>query len=284
MKLTKITTAAATLAFAALLGTSARAVSVGSSGDLIIGFDQSGATENYEVDLGSASQFLNPLAATQTFDLSDADLDAYFGDNWATVTTNAGPPATNAVQWGLIGANTTGGNQTLGLSTVPKNTLFISQNTWATVPIEKSTSLQGTPEGDVNHLYNGNANVSSSAGSTVALPAHIVAAGNANGFDVYAATGTNFGGTSGYTKSELDFNSNDTLAAADALTLDLYELVPTDAASPQGTQLLGTFSLVDSGTAGVLTFTAAPEPSTYLLMAIGGLVVVWRLRRNASAA
>jgi len=277
MKLTKITTAASALAFAAFLGTAAHAQT---AGDVIISLQQVSTANDYEVDLGPASQFLNPTASTESIDLSELDLNAAFGNNWGTAT------GSNAVQWGLAGANTSNSaNLTLGSSTLAPNTLLISWNPWAAAPIEKGSSTQKTAAGYINQLYNDVSTFGTpTTGSTVANPAVLTAESDPDSFAYDVASHTNFNLGAGE-NGPLDYNSDTTIPAADGLTLDLYELTPTNAplsaGGPKATTLLGTFTL---STGGVLTFTEAPEPSTYLMMGIGGLVLLWRLRRNAFIA
>jgi hypothetical protein len=288
MKRTHITTTVAALAFAALFGTSAHA---DSSDDLVVSFQVAGGSDkdnNYEVDLGSISQFLNPTQTTQNFTLSQTDLNSYFGSTWATdVTAPAAPPnpATFAVQWGLIGANT--GTSTLsytntnGTSKVPKGTLFLSSNTFATAPTERTFGQEATTLSDIGFLY-GDTNGGPAATGSPAGPSIITSTGNDSDGFANEVNNSNFnlGGSVGL----LDNTPDDTFLAADTATLDLYEVTPT-VTSPvtleKPTTLLGSFVL---SAAGVLTFTVAPapEPSTYLMMGIGGLVVVWRLRRSAS--
>jgi hypothetical protein len=275
MKLTKTSSAAAALAFAALMGASAHAQN---AGDLIIGFEQTGNDNVYEVDLGSASQFLSPSSSTFSFTLSNGDLDTYFGNNWATVTTAA---TTNAVQWGIIGANTTTGNLTLGSSTLPKNTVLVSWNTWDAAPAEKTTNGEATTVQDINNLYSDVANGGTpTAGSTTALPAIVTSTSDGNSFAAsIAASNFNFG--AGFTKSPLDNDAAGDFPAADTQALDLYELTPTNATLTQPTTLLGSFTLSDQGNQAVLTYqaAAAPEPATYLLMGLSALAtIVLRLR------
>src|ERR1700761_5893845 len=106
MKRTNITTAALALALSAVLGTSAHAVTYSnySTGDLIIGFEESGVNTNYEVDLGSVSQILTAApGSTLTFNLSASDLNNVFGSGVWNDNNTADAPL---VQWGIIG----GGN------------------------------------------------------------------------------------------------------------------------------------------------------------------------------
>src|SRR5579871_151987 len=137
MKFNKITSSAAALAFAALVGTTAQATPpLPANGDLVIGFEEFGSNASsnvYEVDLGSASLFLTPGQTTQTFNLSDADLDNLFGNNYA---------GNSALQFGIVGSNASGGDTTLNGDTVAQNELFVSWNTFATAP--KALSTGGT--------------------------------------------------------------------------------------------------------------------------------------------
>jgi len=264
------------LAFTAILGTSsARAQN---AGDLLIGFEEqgNGASSNvYEVDLGSASQFLSPSAPTQTFDLSTGDLSNYFGSSWASSTL---------LQYGVIGGTQTTGNLVLGSNTLAANTLFTSWNTFALAPTEKTSNTQKTSQNDINALYNDFGNTANpTTGSTVSLPAVITDATDPDGFAAENKTNANFNFGAGFSTSDLDYNSDGSTAAVPAATLDLYEVTPTNASTgAKPTDLLGTFSL---GSNGNLTFTAAaaPEPSSWALIGIGALALFWNLRRRNQA-
>ena len=172
MKPIKLTYTVAALAFTVILGaSSARAVTPGSPGDLILGFEEPGAggsSNVYEVDLGAASQFLNAApSSTITFDLSTSDLSNAtngFGSSWASSTL---------LQYGVIGGTQSiGGDITVGGDTLAENTLFTTVNTWAAVPTEKTTAQQATAQSYISAVYNDVANVGTpSAGSTSSLPA-----------------------------------------------------------------------------------------------------------------
>jgi hypothetical protein len=120
----------------------------------------------------------------------------------------------------------------------------------------------------------------------VSLPAVITDATDPDGFAYLNKNGANFNLGAGFSTSDLDYNSDGSTSAADAAVLDLYEVTPTNAdTGAKPTDLLGTFSLASSGD---LTFTAeaVPEPSSWVLIGLGSLALVWNLRRrnqNSSA-
>jgi len=286
MKLTRISSAALALAITAILGTSAHAAPpTYNPGDVIIGFQQTNSSNDYEVDLGSASRFLG-ATSNLTFNLSVTDLNSTFTSNWASNS------ATNLVQWGVIGASNkaVSGDLVLGSWTLPANTLFytkgeLTPGTLTTAPAEKSSSLQGNINNNIA-IFDGQFAAPTSAqtaGSTASLQAIDLAAGSSGSFDKENAT-SNFGIASGNAGSILQ----NSLSAFDGPTnsvLDLYELTPTNADVTKPTTLLGEFSLSSGG---VLTFDAAnvaavPEPSTYALMGVGALLLVWRLRRKTAS-
>ncbi|HEY0256761.1 MAG TPA: PEP-CTERM sorting domain-containing protein [Candidatus Methylacidiphilales bacterium] len=273
MKLIKLTSAVAALTFTVILATSSARAQT--AGDLIIGFEEpgSGGSANvYEVDLGAATLFLNPSSQTQTFALSTADLSNYFGSSWAS---------SSLLQFGIIGGTQTSGDLTLGGTTLAKNTLFTSWNTWAAAPAERVSTTQQTTQLDINALYNDVANVAApTAGSTVALPAVITDSTDAGGIAYQNAHKSNFNFGTGAAKSNLDSNSDGSISAVDNAILDLYELTPTDAdTGAKPTTLLGTLNLNSNGNL-VFTAAAVPEPSSWSMIGLGALTLVWSLRRR----
>jgi hypothetical protein len=277
MKPNKITSAVVALAIAAALGTSARAQAIYNPGDLIIGFQQSGAGNSYEVDLGSVTQFINPTQPTETFDLSVSDLSAAF-TNW-----NSDSQGATSVQWGVIGGSNKNLNGDLSLSggvTLPADTLFYTIP-GATAPTEKSHSTQETYLTNIAVLdgqFNGAA---TTAGSTSGLNAVDIASSTQGSFAYENGTKDNFGLGGAVNTAVLTSTSTGPIGPV----LDLYELTPTNADVTKATALLGDFTLSSGG---VLTFAAnvpatVPEPSSYALMGLGAAFLLWRLRRKASS-
>jgi hypothetical protein len=185
------------------------------------------------------------------------------------------------LQYGVIGGTQSiGGDITVGGDTLAENTLFTTVNTWAAVPTEKTTAQQATAQSYISAVYNDVANVGTpSAGSTSSLPAVYTSASDSGSY-AKEVTKNNFNFGTGNAKSSLDFNSDGSTPVVDTALLDLYEVTPTNAdTGSKPTDLLGTFGLASNGD---LTFTAeaVPEPSTWSLIGLGGLVMIWNLRRR----
>jgi hypothetical protein len=271
MKPNKLTYAALALAITAILGTSAHAQATYNAGDLIIGFQQSGAGNSYEVDLGSVTQFINPSSSTLTFDLSVSDLSSDF-TSW-----NSDSQGATSVQWGVIGGSNKSANGDLSLSggvTLPADTLFYTIP-GSTAPTEKSSASQQTYLNNIAVLDSQFNGVTTTAGSTSNLQAVNIASSATGSFAYENGTKDNFGLGGAINTAILTSTSTGPISNA----LNLYELTPTNADVTQPTTLLGSFTL---GSDGSLTFDAAavPEPSTYALMGLSTAFLIWRLRRK----
>ena len=257
MKLNKLTTALVALASAAVLSTSAQAAgSVNASytsGDLLVGFELSGAANNYVVDLGSASQ----LTSNQSFQLSTADLVADFGSGWANSNSNV---VTNPdLQWGLI-ANDQG-----KLAQGNANTIWFTSTS--------STALNGFSASALHGISNSIQNLDTGSGgflgtTTTSDTTNAInqSAAAANSWTSFAPGSTGFG----LGISVEQANNVGPTAAVE----DVFEYVPGTSQA----NLLGTLSLSSGG---VLTFTAVPEPSTYAL-GITAVVLFLVLKRRKS--
>jgi len=249
------------LAAISFVSTSASAQNINSVGttDLILGFEVTdgqgtGASNILEVDLGAASQFTttaNDLAFSQ---VTNADLKAAFGSNWASLTD---------LSWGVAGQ--TSGSYTMDvtdtltpqtLSSTPAKTVYAQIGYFA----NQSTLLPTvTPESD-----------------TKAAAQLTAGTGAFNAYNI--GESTDFGYLTH--KSTIYNNQNNTV---DALgNLNLWSV-----ASGSKTEL-GTFTLSDTN--GVESFVyngvtpaATPEPSTYALMLGGLLLLVVLKRRNLMA-
>jgi len=267
------------LVLAAVLGTSAQAQSVSyTEGDLLIGFDQTGAADNYVVDLGPVSQFINATGSL-TFDLSTSDLaNTFGGSSWSSNSQ------TNLVQWGVIGAGDRTSNITVGSDTIQKNTLFytmgeLNPGTQSTPPTEGTNSAQNSINGNITpNFANGTGGFNGTTptvGSTLSLQAINQTSGATNSWSYELTSKADFG-----IGSNIQQPLTGSATGPTDSVLDLYELTPTNASTPAPTALLGTLSLASSG---VLTFNtgAVPEPSSYALVGVGAMFLFWRLRRKA---
>lgn len=261
MKLYQLTPALVALAAAAVLTTSAHAQNANyTSGDLILGFEETGAANDYVVDLGPASQ----LTSDQSFQLSTTDLAADFGTNWAA--SNANVITNPDLQWGLVAND----NQKVVQSNA--NTIWFTQA--EQVPGTPNTPLSGDSAATLHSISNTiqNLETASSGGFLGTTPTSDTtnainqSAAAANSWSSFAPGVTGFG--IGFAVEQPN-NVGPTEAVE-----DLFEYIP---GTPQAT-LLGTLSLSDTG---LLTFDAAPEPASYALGLTAVLLFLVLKRRKA---
>ena len=255
MKKTSILTAIITLALAGF----AKAQSItANQADLIISFrvsdqvDLSGGisgngTENLEIDLGPAANF---LSNNYTFNLGP-DLVALFGSSWNTAST---------LYWSVAASQGTTSSNILW-ATSPGNQATFSR---------QSGSLQNTTRGYIDGVRGG---LNGSTSTGLGLNAAIIAASQSTSYTTEVTKGS----TSyyGYTKFNSGIESG--VSNTGAVTADLY-YIPSG--SGAGTDW-GTFSLATNGS---LTYAAVvPEPSTYTSLGVGAaFVLLARPRRRKS--
>jgi hypothetical protein len=277
MKRTKITSALVALAIAAVLSTSAQAVSTTyNEGDLLIGFEQQNGSggvtaNNYVVDLGAVSSFIG-ATSNLTFNLNTTDLVSAFGSAWASNTGNQ-------VQWGVIGGSDLSTSITVGSYTLKKNTLFLTQGeitpgTQSPKPATGSNSTQGNINGNIQQFALDFAGVSESSANAAIVPSNDAIGWSASSPGNGAAFGSSFaieqpasGSNTGPTNS----------------VLDLYQLNNTTNTSGSTAIYLGDFTLSSGG---VLTFVGAqavPEPSAYAMGVIAAALFFVLRRRKAIA-
>jgi len=245
----------------ALLAQSGQAATLSAPmGDLLLGFTDSTNSEDYVIDLGAASTF---IGATGTLSLGNigADLTAVFGSSWATDST---------LNWSLAG--TTG---TSAVGSIAAKTIFVSQA--ETTPGTPNTSFKnfasaqtGTPISEIEAAqgYGSGGGYNGQTGN----------AANAAGL-IQTTSGTNswltdLGGTTG---SSAGFKTAHNIVGnfangASGTVLDIDELAPTGA-SGTGTDL-GSLHIDGSGNVTFVSPTAAPEPSTYALIGLSGLLLL----------
>jgi len=237
------------------------------SEDLILGFQapagDTGSATNLEVDLGAASNFTSSTATEVLSQLNVNDLVATYGSNW-----------TSDVTWSVAGITSVAGdanNPSFDLT----STTSIKEN--------NASGLQGA-YGAIENLAGG----SSAAGS---LKGQTSTANSAFAATIGTSSTPASGLSESYTSEEAGngYTYAGNAEATGASTDELYSLFPSSevgtgrgASFPAATDL-GTFSL---STSGVLSFTgadpiAAPEPSTYAMMAgaMGLLFLAMRRRR-----
>jgi len=244
-------------------------------GDLLLGFrvassgSDPGLTINLEVDLGSASLFYNATPGS-TFTLTGltlADLVGVYGSSWNTRTD---------LSWGVVG--TTYANSDSHSS---EDTLWLTKA--RSNPAVKTTAYnrlsdfsQQGPAGKIATMFQaGSAGTffGATATSNSARAAQIDATA-VGSWTIQENPGSS---TFGFNTGGLLDNTTNISSGSFAIS-DLYELQPGSGA---GTYL-GSFSLSNSG---VLSFTAAPEPSS-IALALGsaGLLALRRRRRGTGIA
>ena len=256
-----------------------------SSGDILLGFEEPGNGNDYIVDLGPASYFITLSQTPGTTDITtaaysgaglgniDADLlstsgSGGFGASWYANSNTAG----SNVQWGVFG-DTKGFGGNFGL---PGNTLFetVAEQTpggGSTAPAESSPSSQGSIASEFNSFASGFNNADATTNSTHATFQLTTGLTSWTANDPSLAA---FGGPIGIEQPQSGSNIGPTNSQ-----LDLYELIPTgDAGSTGKGGELGDFTLTSTGQ---LEFTSAavPEPSTYAMVGLGAILLVF-FRRN----
>ncbi|MCE0483752.1 MAG: PEP-CTERM sorting domain-containing protein [Methylacidiphilales bacterium] len=240
------------LAGSALLATTASAQLTYNDGDLLLDFratSGTGASTNFEVDLGAADQaqfasgtvYVPSLLTTAQAN----ELSSLFSGNSANVV------------WSVGGSNvgTLGGNYTNG------STLFITQGTSAPTPVLKSNVAVFGQAAQANV----GSGASGFTATTVDSNSVTISQSDSNSYDsqLTATVGQYF-----------SVPINNPEAAYNGGSLTLYAIQPDAAVDGANatTYKLATF-----------TFSAVPEPSTYVLM-LGGLLALVVLKRRSTGS
>jgi len=267
MKMNKLISTAAVLALIGLASVGTASAQSFSQGDLILSFRLNNVTsggQNLEVDLGSAVSF-NFAANNASIANLSADLNTVYGASWATNS--------NLVYSVVAGTGSISGNQR------QSNNIFISSPGNA-LPIDASTPAGGTTnEGVLNNLYT----VSGATALTVGYEI------STNSSSSYTDVLTNYDaaqGGSAYT-TDYDYGLGSGFGGTESAlgsSSDLYEQAPISGhgstSLPASSTDLGTFEV---GTNGVVSFSApvaVPEPASYVLGGIAG-VLFFILRRRS---
>lgn len=265
------------------------------AGDIFLGFRQGSASNTLAVNLGLLSKFLTPaLGGTATagssFNLQfgvipntstpvtnlNADLTAVFGSSWASNSSNG-----TSVRWSVSGLTNNDFDNT-PINGYNARTILVTKA--RTNPAAQSAVLgsviQDNFAGEFDSFANSNiaggfVGQNSTANSSVAF---IGAKSDANNYDTRLGSSGSFGLGANRRIEQLASGANQGPTNS---VLDFY-LAPT-AGSTLATSntYLGNFSL---NSAGELTFNVVPEPSTWALLALSGLVFTILLRRRAFAA
>jgi len=264
MKMNKLITTAAVLAFATVALAGAAKAQSFQNGDLLLDFrvtdgTGTGATKDLEIDLGAPSQFSFTTTHTVS-NLLVADLTSTYGANWAT---------RGDLAWSVVSANAAG-DMYLTFSPSVENS------------INSSNPAGGaTNGGAITGIYSESNGVAATGNG-----AFVVTTSSGDGSS-YTDTLTNVNHDHGPTTYSTDYGfapfSTEALTSSSGSVLDIYEQTPSARGGVLATSTnLGDFSI--SG-AGVLSFTpdsaeVVPEPSTYALLGLGALALVLMRRRT----
>jgi PEP-CTERM motif len=216
--------------------------------DALLGFratSGTGATLDGIIDLGSVTQF------NHTFTLSLGNIGAYMSANWGSdwytrsdASGQAFPANATAIQWAVVATDTS------------------SKTLWST----RDPGLQPTP-------WDRNAN--QGAGTTdiasVGARYHLetIAAGTNNAV-VQTASNANSWASFQPPPPGSASNSFETWTPTDEANTST--VVPFDQIA-QGTGAATTLGFFSWAADGTVTFTAVPEPSTYAMFALGGVLL-----------
>ncbi len=254
MKLTYFKTSALALASFAFVATSAQAASLTyNDGDLYLGFDETGVSNDVVVDLGQVSQFSITEAKTTVPTgtiVNDLDSGTTFGANWDSVTST--------LLWGAAAANSN------------------TDEVWAT----KAGATPWLESNDQSNAFNSVENIGG-AGSTIdANGAAIQATSGGASWAAYESTANGGTGANSPTGSLQEYFQPGIMTGIGS---KLYLDALVEGTSNPGTEL-GYFTINSGGT---ISFTGAnapvstPEPSTYALMILGGAMMLgWKFRRR----
>lgn len=241
-------------------GPSAKAVLTINTGDLFLGFKGTGDTQDYLIDLGNVAQFSSLDGSTFTVNLGGsigADLTTAFSD-WAN---------RNDVFWGAAGTTYDGVGNLTATIYLTRARSQLTPNTQSVPWTARSNSGQVASVSLIQGLEGfykdqGAATVNSTK-------ATFQTASTSNTFATLTANNSDFlvGGN-----IEGAFSSTNGTANS---VLDLYQIDPTNSVNP-GTKYLGKFTIDN---AGVVQFTAVPEPSTYGLI-VGAGAILFALKRR----
>ncbi|MGC3989934.1 MAG: hypothetical protein QM796_09710 [Chthoniobacteraceae bacterium] len=212
------------------------------------------------VDLGQASQFYNatPGSSFTLPGLTLADLTSLYGANWFSSTSSL-------LNWGVVGAAGTATSDGHARTATVWSTIASGNGTRPAtnkLALNSAITYIQTFQSHIN-------GVTSTSNSSTAYADSSSNTGNYYSEDTFTA-GVSFN----YFNPLVD--NNNTNAVSNVEYSDLWEQQPGAGQTGKGTAtLLGTFALDSNG---VLTFTAAPEPSTVTLAIGAGLTMLARRR------
>lgn len=228
-------------------------------GDLILSFadnttSDNGNTTNYEVDLGNFSQYQTATSTIPIVNIA-SDLNSIYSSS---------NPLTNPnIAFSLLGYT--------DVSTT-NNSLLIGIANPSAPNGAQADSVVGNAEGAVEPIY-----------SPGTAPSNLPTDGTAKGsFIVPTVNGSSYNTAA----PNVGFPTAISLTAAGAPDIYLEQI--THANSTKNTVVggdnvdtTGYFTVTSGGEVEYVVASAAPEPSTYALMALGAGFLVWQLRRKS---
>jgi hypothetical protein len=239
------TLAVASLLFTTLVVDSKAAAVTWNVGEVFIGFESSSLNKNLLIDIGPGTS-----VAAFTGINAAADLATAFGAGWYSVSD---------LNWGAFSVAT------------DKHTLWGTVASGNSALVVKSVGALANPLARFNGMGANYNNDIATQGGTVGVIMNV-------------GTGTDTGTStwSGNTPNTTPFGAY-SVSIENGVTggLDLYSVPNSGSATAIFSQALGNNLYVNSS--GFIGVAAVPEPSTYALMALGGLVLLMVYRRKVRA-
>jgi hypothetical protein len=270
-----------------------------SPGDIFIGFRQTGVANTVVAKIGTVGDFLpaslgGPRALGSTYNPTfgvipntstpvtniNLDLTTVFGSSWANNPTDG-----SGVRWGVVGWTGNTG-ETSPVSGLTVRSLFVTRGrTDPSTPTSVSSAISsigdrtGFATAFTSFAYgSGQGSYVSQDSTANSSVAYIGAASDANNWGTRINT-TNAGFGLGSNRAVDQTPLTGAYSGPTSSVLDLWLSPNTGSTLASTNTYLGSFALDNSGS---LTFTAVPEPGTYILLAIAGLFfVVFRRRKNS---
>ena len=276
----------AAAALATLAGRAQAQTVTASAGDLLLGFNEPGVSNDYVVDLGPASYFETLASTPGTTDITTADysgtglgniandLSTVFGTSWYANSSTVG----SNLQWGIAGATATHtGTPPFGIA----DTLFftvgeLTPGSGSTGPAAYAASTQDNPAKAIiqglDYNFTGLSDTSNSA--YAAVESH-------SGSDYWSSYSP---GLSAFGEAGVNIEqpTSGSYIGPTNSQLDLYELLPTNHGGTANGTELGSFTLTSNGDLNFTSAAAVPEPSTYAAVGLGAAFLLLFRRRSRS--
>lgn len=266
------------------------------AGDLVLYFQQEGGTNTVYANLGNAATLYRGAATgaaggTNSFNFLDINstLESAFGLGWATDTSIY---AGLAAVWGTSPTNGTlqdgDPHRTLYVSQARSGVGAIGQANSAGYSVNTDTGMSTgasriqTQNNILETQYTTAVTVSPTSTSQIDEQNPFLSPGiQGTAFATFAG-GVQQRGTAG------TFSASFGSLGSTEFALDLYRIAARSNVSGQvgfgETIRAGTFEgTVTVGTNGQVSFTAVPEPSTFALLGLSGLVIAFGVRRRRAA-